>query len=156
MTVGAGERRRDLVGDTPAEPVGALLAELVEERRQQPAPDPPRHSEVTTQRRRATIESAVDVDLLVGVGSVPAELAARSPATFSMRDSSVPASSPPPIASNAMVAPVSRRARGEVVDERLGARVDHVRGALGPEQVDVFGPADDVDETDTVVDDRCG
>src|SRR5262249_12527081 len=74
LRVRAGERRLDLGGNARAELLGGVEADLLQERREQPAAHAPRLAERARELGRAPVEAAVDVDLLVGGGPVTAVL----------------------------------------------------------------------------------
>ncbi len=69
---GGGDPRRHALAHT----LHLLRAGLGQKRGEQPAADTPGHAEATGQFRRAPVEAAVDIDLLVHRRPVPAELGA--------------------------------------------------------------------------------
>src|SRR5262245_22395466 len=74
LRVVAGEGGLDLRRHPLAQLLGRLEADLLEERREEPSPDAPRHAEGARERGRRPVEPAVDVDLLVHGGAVAAVL----------------------------------------------------------------------------------
>src|SRR5215468_4706749 len=78
LGVAAREGRFDLRGHALAELLSSLEADLLQEGREKPAADAPRHPECAVELSRAPIEAAVDVDLLVHGGAVATVLLGRA------------------------------------------------------------------------------
>src|SRR5262252_7851930 len=78
LVVVTGEGRLDFRRDTLAQLQRACRADLLQEGRQQPAADPPGHAEIAGEFRGPTVETSVDVHLLVLRRTVAAVSARRA------------------------------------------------------------------------------
>src|SRR5258706_10055127 len=74
LGVRARERGLDLGRDPLTQLLGGLEADLLQEGGEQPAADPPGHAEGAVELGGPAFEAAVDIDLLVSGGAVPAVL----------------------------------------------------------------------------------
>src|SRR5918996_5792775 len=72
LRVVAGKRGLELGRDALAQPADFGGADLLQERRQEPAADAPGQAECTAELGRAIVEAAIDIDLLVHVRTVAA------------------------------------------------------------------------------------
>src|SRR5262249_17533491 len=147
-----GEGRLDLRRDTLAQLLRGCRADLLYERRHQPAADAPGHTEVTGELRGAAVETSVDVHLLVLRRTVAAVFARRA---IGGRFHAGGDLAREPAAADGVEhegGAGGDERFDELVHERRRTRSQHVLRAESLEEIHVLPPTDDVHERDPVFD----
>src|SRR6266850_6477028 len=152
LRVDARERGLDLGRDPLSQLLGGLEANLLEEGGEQPAANTPSHAEGAVELGRPTIQSAVDVYLLVRCGPITAVFLRRLVRGNLHSGEYLPRQSSTADRIESHRGTGGDERRGQVVHEGWRVRVAHVGGTDLLEDVHVLGLAHDVHQANAVLD----